>query len=142
MTIAEPNLKYELSPAPAWRSRVQGYTPLINEANQAALDELRDVVYGLTLRGANEKDITECFGRERHLVNQQLGPVFQIAVAELRRKHPANTRLEVGLRGDNDLVHLTNSRTSWLRRMVVSAGATAQSCRRRSWPSSLCRARR
>lgn len=37
------------------------------------------------------------------------------------------THLELRSRGDNDPVQLTSSWTRWIRRMVASAGATAQS---------------
>jgi DNA replication protein DnaC len=43
-------------------------------------------------------------------------------IVSVRRTH-----LELGLRCDNDPVQLTNSWTRWIRRTVVSAGATAQS---------------
>jgi len=71
-------------PATGWRSRVRDYTPLIGEENQEKLDAVRDVVYGMALQGANEKDIVEYFGWDPALVRQQVGPVIKMAQAELR----------------------------------------------------------
>lgn len=83
-TPVAPSNAYSLAPVSVWRNRVRDYTPLFGEENQAKLDDLRDVVYGMALEGANEKDVSEFFGFEPHLVKQQLGPVIKMAQAELR----------------------------------------------------------
>ena len=87
---------YELTPVTGWRTRVRDYTPLIGQANQEQLDQVRDVVYGLALRGADEKDITEFFGWDKTAVRSQLRPVIEMAQAELRlmlKAHQVETAL-------------------------------------------------
>ena len=77
---------FDMTPNVMWRQRVRDYTPLIGEENQAALDRLRDVVYSMALQGADEKLVAQYFGFERHQVKSQLGPVIEMAQAELALK--------------------------------------------------------
>lgn len=81
---AEAKLQYDLTPVTGWRSRIVDWTPLIGAENQALLEKLQEVVYGMVLRGADEKDIVEYFGFDKNVARQQLRPVIEMAKAELR----------------------------------------------------------
>ena len=82
-TVETVGVSYALAPQTGWRTRVRDYTALIGEENQAKLDELRDVVYGMALDGASERYIADYFGFDVKLVRIQLGPVIKMAQAEL-----------------------------------------------------------
>jgi hypothetical protein len=83
MAETTPIVVTDLTPATEWRNRVRDFTPAIGAENQAMLDRLRDVVYGLALKGADERYISEYFGFDRTLVRTQLGPIIKMAQAEL-----------------------------------------------------------
>ena len=66
------------------RSKVVDYTPLIGEHNQALLEDVRDVSYGLALHGASDKDIAERYGWDIHTFREQVGTITKQARAHLR----------------------------------------------------------
>lgn len=83
--IKDAARKYTAAPYTGWRSRIQDYTPLIGTENQDLLEQVRDVVYGIVLdTGADLKTICDYFGWDRTTARKQIGPVVEMAKAELK----------------------------------------------------------
>ncbi|WP_422043103.1 IS66 family transposase [Roseateles sp.] len=98
------------------QQRTRHSKPVLEQIEALALRHLHGVLPGSLL------------GKALHYLTAQWPTLVRYAddgrypIVSVRRTH-----LELRLRGDNDPVQLTNSWTRWIRRIVVSAGATAQS---------------
>ena len=77
--------KYVASPYTGWRSRIKDYTPILGAETQEQLDLVRDIVYGIVLdTGADLRTLCDYFGWDKTTAKNQIGPVVDMAKAELK----------------------------------------------------------
>lgn len=77
--------KYAAAPYAGWRSRIKDYTPIIGSDKAETLEKVRDIVYGIVLdTGADLKTLCDYFGWDRTTAKNVVGPVVDMAKAELK----------------------------------------------------------
>lgn len=83
ITPDNPALR-DLEPNTEWRSRIRDYSSIGDDAN-ARIEAFRDKVYALVLAtGAKNAQVAKYFALPEALVKSQLGPVIEMATAELQ----------------------------------------------------------